>query len=142
MLKKRKSCIINLSSFSSYFALVGGAGYCSSKLYDDFLSRALTYEYKEKIDFLSFKPLLVSTPLTRNLAGCLILNKNECVKGSLRVVGCRTESFGHWSHHIQGEVSMIFSKGVQDFFGRLYWKWFTKHSHSINPSYTPVKANL
>ena len=141
LLLKKKSCIINLSSFSSYSALVGGAGYSSSKLYDDFFSRALAYENKNKIDILSFKPLLVSTPLTRNMSSLLTINKNQCVKGSLKAVGWSDETFGHLSHHIQAQICLLVPKYMLEFFGNLYWKWFTSFSHEKNPTYTPVKQN-
>ena len=104
MLERNKSCIINLSSISSYFTMHGGAGYCSSKLYDDFLSRALAYEYRKKIDILSVKPNFVSTPLTRNMRGLLVVNKNECAGGSLKALGNSDETFGHWLHHIEGYI--------------------------------------
>ena len=39
--RNTRSGIINLSSSSVLFEFVGGAGYCSTKLFDDFLSKTL-----------------------------------------------------------------------------------------------------
>ena len=41
-----------------------GSVYSGSKAFDDQFSKALVYEYEQKIDVLSLRPAGVSTPLT------------------------------------------------------------------------------
>ena len=137
--KKSKSCVINLSSSASTIRMEGGAGYCSSKLYDDFFSRALVYEYGYKIDFLSVKPYLVSTPLTRNITGALYISKTDCVKGSFQALGNTEATFGDWRHSIQGEISMTLSEWVRDKSAKGIWKWMNKSFAAIDSNYSIVK---
>ena len=96
-----KSAIINLSSSAIYANLKGSAHYCSTKCYDDILSRSLEYEYAHKIDFLSVRPALVTTPLTRGTQSFLHVNKNQCAAGSLRSLGHLSWTSGHWWHELQ-----------------------------------------
>ena len=97
-----RSAIINLSSYSKLIHLIESSGYCSTKLFDDFLSKTLAYEYDHKIDIISSTPNLVSTPLTRNVKTLLHINKNQTAKATLKDLGHTKSTYGHWSHHIQG----------------------------------------
>ena len=93
-----RSAVINLSSSAVYASLKGSAHYCSTKEFDDTLSRALQYEYRHKIDFISVRPALVTTPLTRGTTSFLHVNKNQCASGSLRSLGHVNWTSGHWWH--------------------------------------------
>ena len=138
--KKKKSCVVNLSSSASIIRMEGGAGYCASKLYDDFLSRALGYEYSYKIDFLSVRPYLVSTPLTRNITGALYITKNECARGSLQALGNTDITYGDWRHSLQGEIGMSFSEWARDQSGKGVWKWMNRSFAAVDPNYSTVKS--
>ena len=105
MLKRNfRSGIINLSSFAILFEFVQSAGYCSTKLFDDFLSKTLADEYSHKIDILSSTPNGVTTPLTRNNKSVGVITKNQTAKGTLRDLGHVKGTYGHWNHHIQGTI--------------------------------------
>ena len=59
----RKSLIINLSSFAAKVHMPKWAIYGATKIYDDYLSRGLRYEYRDSIDICSFTPNAVDTNL-------------------------------------------------------------------------------
>lgn len=79
-------------------------------MFDDFLSRALGYEYQGKIDFLSVRPGLVTTSMTRNTESAMHVSKDQCVKGALKAVGKREFTYGHWWHEIHGYLAGFFSE--------------------------------
>ncbi len=61
--------------------------YSASKAYVDFLSRALSYEYKE-IDIVSLRPSEVSTPMTLNKqTDILTITADQCAEGFLYRLG-------------------------------------------------------
>lgn len=112
MLERNHKCaVINLSSFAAHYDLPICAAYCAGKHFDDFFSKSLDYEYKE-VDFLSVRPALVTTPLTRNTSSLIHVNKNSCVRGSLRSLGHRRATYGHLWHEIQGIVAEFVPKKV------------------------------
>lgn len=87
MLRRSKSAIINLASSASINVFLGMANYIGGKTFDDFMSRSLAYEYRNKVDFLSVRPFLVSTPMTRNLNTILFISPNSCAKACLGELG-------------------------------------------------------
>ena len=103
--REKRSAIISLSSLASIMEIHGSVGYCSSKLYDDFISRALSWENDKKIDILSVRPYFVSTPLTRNVSTVLHIDKNQCAKHSLRSLGYEKYTYGHWWHNLQARIT-------------------------------------
>lgn len=90
--------IINLSSFISGYPAKNTANYSSTKLFDDFLSRSIRNEHKDKIDFLSLRPALVTSLMTRKTDSFLHASPKQCVQGALKRVGKRNHCYGHWSH--------------------------------------------
>lgn len=78
--------------------LAKSVNYCSTKLFDDFLSRSLEYEYGNKVDFLSVRPALVTTSMARNLNSFLHVSKNQCAKGALNSLGRYSQYSGSWWH--------------------------------------------
>jgi 17beta-estradiol 17-dehydrogenase / very-long-chain 3-oxoacyl-CoA reductase len=94
---------INLSSFCSDFPFPGKSLYSSTKIFDHYLSHALREEYiNSKIDFISFKPLGVATPLTPKPCDYVsILPARQCVRSCLDDLVHESETYGHWLHKIQ-----------------------------------------
>mmetsp|Transcript_24023 Transcript_24023/g.42669 ORF Transcript_24023/g.42669 Transcript_24023/m.42669 type:complete len:299 (-) Transcript_24023:1869-2765(-) len=104
--EKKRSFILNLSSMSTVNITSDGAVYAASKSYNDFLSRALSYEYEKAIQVTSLAPGVVKTNMTLNttynqkILG--ILPVDTYVRDSLKRLGTR-KTFGHWLHQIIGE---------------------------------------
>ena len=62
MIKRNKrSAIISLSSFGSLYPV---GLYSATKVFNDYFSRSLTQEYKDKIDSISLRPRVVTTPMS------------------------------------------------------------------------------
>ena len=99
----KRSAIINLSSSTALTPLEYSANYCSTKIYDDMFTQTVAIEYRnEPVDFLSVRPFLVTTTMTRGQNTLLHVTANHCAQGSLRDLGRYTVSYGHWWHRIQG----------------------------------------
>ena len=135
-----RSGIINLSSYSKLLRLVESSGYCSTKLFDEFLSKTLAYEYEHKIDILSSTPNLVSTPLTRNAKTLLHINKNQTAKGTLKDLGHVKTTYGHWSHHLQGTVTeCVEDTYILQFIINASWDQIKQANLKINSDYSVIK---
>jgi 17beta-estradiol 17-dehydrogenase / very-long-chain 3-oxoacyl-CoA reductase len=61
----RKSLLVNLSSSAAMFCMQTFGVYGGTKKIQDNFSRALSYEYRRSVKVVSFKPMVVRTPLTR-----------------------------------------------------------------------------
>lgn len=75
--------------------------YSSTKVFNDYLSRALSYEYADKIDCLSLKPGFVSTNMTNNKpVNNQTCSAEEFAKEGLRYLGNVHHTPGHWKHKL------------------------------------------
>lgn len=105
---KTKSAIITISSIAGE-APTHKESYAASKVFCNYLSRGYSYVFgKEKIDFLCVKPGFVSTQMT----GFKSLTRDtctvgECVEGSLKVLGQKTETFGSKKHILLAEPQIF-----------------------------------
>jgi short-subunit dehydrogenase len=61
--RKERSGIIFMSSSMVVSPQSGHSLYCASKVFSQFLSRALSHEAREKIDVLSYDANLISTKM-------------------------------------------------------------------------------
>ncbi|CAI2375956.1 unnamed protein product [Moneuplotes crassus] len=97
--RKMKSGIVNLSSFQGGKPCGLNPVYSSTKGYNDFHSRASSWDYEGKIDFMSLRPSYVSTPLVgnRKVSGFTI-SAQDCARGSLDKLGHDAWTNGHWKH--------------------------------------------
>jgi 17beta-estradiol 17-dehydrogenase / very-long-chain 3-oxoacyl-CoA reductase len=67
MLKRKwRSAIINLSSIFGEINCPYHSVYSGTKRFLDVFSRSLAMEVSSKVDVMSLKPLMVTTPMTRN----------------------------------------------------------------------------
>jgi len=109
-LEKRqyRSAVINMASYAAMKPTPGMAIYAATKAFNDFISRALAEEFKDKIDFLSVRPKRVSTPMTENVedeqADWHWIEPEEVVKAALRDLGYEAVTIGHWKHELHHVV--------------------------------------
>ena len=52
--RKQRSAIVITSSTSAILSVPGQALYCASKVFEDYLGRGLHYEYKDRLDIMSY----------------------------------------------------------------------------------------
>jgi 17beta-estradiol 17-dehydrogenase / very-long-chain 3-oxoacyl-CoA reductase len=118
LLRKKRCAIISMSSYSATLPLILSSIYCSSKIYDDYLIRAIAEENKGKnIDFLSVRPQYVNTPSRANhKKEFKAISTQECVNGIFQDLGYETVTNGHWSHCIKGIIFDIVGMKVKNFF--------------------------
>lgn len=87
--------------------------YSASKVFIDYLSRALSYENRGKIDIISLRPSEVSTPMTSNKkTDLLTIMPKDCAEGLLNDLGYETYTNGYWSHQLQGAFYQLVPESV------------------------------
>lgn len=98
--RKEKSAFISISSFAASFVRPYEGLYSATKVFMDFFSRAIAEEYPQ-LDILCVKPGLVSTRLLNwakpDLRTCTTA---DFVNTSLRYLGRKTHTHGHWKHRL------------------------------------------
>jgi len=101
---KRRGVIINLSSYSASYPMPLLSLYASSKIYVDFLSRALQVEYANKgITIQSVLPAYVMTNMSKIRRSSLMVPTPQVyVDHALRTVGIESRTYGYWPHKLQG----------------------------------------
>lgn len=116
----------------------GIANYASTKKYDDFLSLALTDEYGDKIDFLTARPYMVTTRMTKFTDSLLHTSAQSSAKRLVNSLGRKAICYGTFFHTLQG----LGTAAAHDKFGALIYtaalgdfrkkynsaaKWFEYH---------------
>ena len=111
-IRKNRSAIINVSSFTGVIPMPYYNIYSASKAFNDFLTRAVAVEYPS-IDFLSLRPSDVSTQMTfYRKTDFFTITAEECVEGCLRDVGHETVTYGSWKHKLQGYLYSLVSYDI------------------------------
>ncbi len=54
------------------------------------------------MDFLSVRPYLVTSSMTRDQKSFLHISSNQCATGVLKDLGKYSVSYGHYFHRLQG----------------------------------------
>ena len=116
--RNKKSAIISMSSYSATLPLILSSIYCASKIYDDYLIRAIAEENKGKnIDFLSVRPQYVNTPSrAEHKKEFKAISTEECVTGIFQDLGYETVTNGYWSQCIKGVIFDIFGMKIKNLF--------------------------
>ncbi len=121
MLKRdTRSAIINIGSTSGTRPMPYFSVYSATKAFNDFFSKALSVEYRKKIDILSVRPMFVSTALTyRKKVELDTVSPNMCARGALDDLGYTRETCGHWIHNLLAPTLLL----IPDFiFDRVIYK--------------------
>lgn len=100
--RKHRSAVISVCSFAACDIRPYEGVYSGTKVMNDYLSRALDYEYPN-IDFLSVKPGLITTKMSAykpvDYQTCL---PADFVKATLKYLGRENHTLGHWKHRFVG----------------------------------------
>jgi 17beta-estradiol 17-dehydrogenase / very-long-chain 3-oxoacyl-CoA reductase len=97
--RSSKSAIINTSSIGGSIPAPFNTVYSSTKVFHDFFSRALSYEYPN-LDIMSCKPATVLTKMmdVKDAPGGITVE--EYVTVTLGQLGHVNQTFGHWKHRV------------------------------------------
>ena len=99
--REKKSAIINLSSIAATKPFGLYPVYSSTKVFNDYLSRASAHEHIDKIDTLSVRPYYVSTPSTGHKSLQYdTISAESCISGALNALGYDRWTNAHWKHKI------------------------------------------
>jgi len=67
-------------------------------VFNDFFSRALSVENRDKIDIISMRPSLISTPMNNFAKGALAISVEEFVNSAINRLGRFDASNGNYKH--------------------------------------------
>jgi 17beta-estradiol 17-dehydrogenase / very-long-chain 3-oxoacyl-CoA reductase len=103
MKRQQRSAVIDISSISCFRPFPYSNIYSASKIFGNYLTKALAYEYRDdRIDFLSVLPGLVETNLSRMKAdGYHVISPQHHVIAALNDLGYENETCGYWYHKIE-----------------------------------------
>lgn len=105
MLKReRRSAIINVSSFAAEQPSPYVSNYSATKSFVDSFSRALSLEYSDHIDVLSFRPMLVESNMSKQQASLTVATRNQAAKSAIRSLGLDYETNGYWMHRLTSYI--------------------------------------
>jgi 17beta-estradiol 17-dehydrogenase / very-long-chain 3-oxoacyl-CoA reductase len=98
----RRSAVITISSNESFDVYPGMTTiYGASKAFLNHFMLSLQEEMKEKIDFLTVTPALVSTRLTYfPPLDMHTISPDQCSESSLKNLGNTKMTYGHWKHEL------------------------------------------
>jgi short-subunit dehydrogenase len=100
---QRRSLILNISSLFAIKSPNGCAVYGATKAYNNFLSRALSYEYSKAITTTSLLPGPVVSQMAKDYVNSPVtVSAENYAKQSLKRLGTRSTS-GHWVHILIAE---------------------------------------
>jgi 17beta-estradiol 17-dehydrogenase / very-long-chain 3-oxoacyl-CoA reductase len=102
--KHLRSAIINMSGMlainpTGLFSLYG-----ATKGFNHHFSKALSDEYKDRIDCVSIKPGFVSTPLMLGQKGWNVITPETSVNVALKQLGHTNDTYGHWLHSLEAHL--------------------------------------
>ena len=102
MFQNKSGIILNVCSYSACFPTPLLSIYSASKIYGDYLSRALNAEYRHKgIVIQSVIPYYVSTNMIRNPKHSFMVPSSETfVKSALKTVGIESRTYGYFPHTV------------------------------------------
>lgn len=109
MLKRRKkSAIVNLSSYGSAYPYRNLATYRATKAFNNLFSKVLHYEESKFIDSISVKPRWIDTPLISStqwkMDSFFVISTSHLTKSVMSQLGYEIETFGYWSHTIIASI--------------------------------------
>lgn len=102
--RRKRSAIINLSSFLGEKALPYVSLYSATKSFNREFSNGLALECPS-IDVMCLKPMFVESPLSRQKRGFGVPDRRECAWDSLkelRWIWWSSETYGYYSHRLMG----------------------------------------
>jgi short-subunit dehydrogenase len=105
--RKQKSAIVVTSSVGGARP-IGGCSivYSATKSLVSFLSVGLSYELEGKVDVMTWECGYVSTKLSREKEGGLVLNTKDAVAGMLRDIGKENLTNGRFVHELTKNAFM------------------------------------
>lgn len=81
----------------------------------------------------------MTTPLTRNNKAVGVITKNQAAKSTLKDLGKRKATHGHWSHHIQNVLLECMQGYVLVMMIKHIFSQVKLRNMDINPKYSVIR---
>ena len=106
MKRSKRSGVIEVSSMASIAAMPDLGAYGATKAFNVHLTMPLQWKTKEKVDYLLLRPGRVAKAMLDNpKIDRVTCTTDQCVESTLRVLGHRAMTFGHYKHVLQGSLA-------------------------------------
>ena len=98
----QKSALIVTSSILATKPVPGVHFYGATKSLESFIAQGLHWEFKGKVDSISFEPSYVSSAMNhKNIGGRLLISSDEAARSCLAQLGYTPFTSGNWKHEAQ-----------------------------------------
>ncbi|RWS18189.1 short chain dehydrogenase-like protein [Leptotrombidium deliense] len=137
MVSNKRGLVVNVSSLGAIIPVPLEGIYSASKIYVDYFSSSLRYEYKDSnINVLNLRPWFISTKMWHwsdrlsnpsPLESLLVPTANQFVASAITTFGRTNETTGYWGHAL---VSFIANDVAPRSILRLFSTWMLKQLNS------------
>lgn len=87
--------------------------YCASKVFTTYLGECLNFEWKDKVDVLSYRPGNVDTNMNPDKYGQKdFIFPERSAFTCFRDLGLMSMTYGDWNHHKAVNFMMLIPKGM------------------------------
>lgn len=108
----RRCALLNVGSIVGRFYWPGTQLYGACKAFIDHLTVPLAYEYRERLDVLSFQPTVMSTAMaTGTEPAAITITPQMAAHAALSQLGRCTTSHGHWRHAMLAALFRVLPSG-------------------------------
>ncbi|XP_042896380.1 very-long-chain 3-oxoacyl-CoA reductase [Parasteatoda tepidariorum] len=99
----KKGIIINISSLLAVYPMPFLSTYAACKVYVDYLSKAVQYEYKDSgVIIQSVLPGYVATKMSNRKPRLEVPSAKEFVSSSIKTIGYESHTYGYIVHRMRG----------------------------------------
>jgi len=104
----RRAALLNVGSIVGRFYWPGTQLYGACKAFVDHLSIPLAYEYRERLDVLSFQPTVMVTAMAAGTEPAAItIPPQQAAHAALSHLGHTLTSHGHWRHGLMAAFLVV-----------------------------------
>lgn len=110
-----RASVLNVGSIVGRFYWPGTQLYGACKAFIDHLTIPLAYEYKGRIDVLSFQPTVMATSMAAGTEPAAItIAPQQASHAALAHLGRSVQSHGHWRHALASVLFQVLPRAIRN----------------------------
>lgn len=101
-LRKLPSAVVITSSVAGQYPLCGISTYSAVKTFATHLAKCLNYEFRGKVDIMSYNPGMVTTKMSNaKQTNSKVISEDRAAEVAFKDIGCTDETSGSFRHDIR-----------------------------------------
>jgi len=128
---KARCGILNVTSMMGVEGFPTYATYCGAQAYQNFMTIGLWKFVQEKADCLSYQPYIVRKNTFENVESFFAISPREAAASSLRDLGSRRWTLGHWKHGLASWLINTLPDSFRNSFLKRQVSHFKQHSKKV-----------